>query len=62
VAAYIVSYVRIALLLGRDVEWRTALRERLAQAVNAVFGRDDPLKSLEAFFVKVTQGVGRKDV
>jgi len=62
VAADIDDYVRIALRLGRDREWRTALRERLAQAVNAVFGRDDPVKSLEAFFVKVTQGVGRKDV
>ena len=62
VAADVDDYVRIALRLGRDREWRTALREQLAQAVNAVFERDDPIKSLEAFFVKVTQGVGRKDV
>ncbi len=61
VAADIDDYVRIALRLGRDREWRAALRERLAQEVNAVFGRDDPVKSLEVFFVKVTQGVGRND-
>jgi len=62
VAADVADYLRIASRLGRDREWRTALRERLAQAVDAVFGRDDPIKSLEAFFVKATQGVGRKGV
>lgn len=62
VAADVDDYLRIASRLGRDREWRTALRERLAQAVNAVFGRDDSVKSLETFFVNVTQGVGRKDV
>jgi predicted O-linked N-acetylglucosamine transferase (SPINDLY family) len=62
VAADVADYLRIASRLGGDREWRTALRERLAQAVDAVFGRDDPIKSLEAFFVKATQGVGRKGV
>jgi protein O-GlcNAc transferase len=61
-AADIDDYVRIALRLGRAREWRAVLRERLAQQVDAVFGRDDPVKSLEAFFVKAAQGVGRKDV
>lgn len=62
VAADVDDYVRIALRLGRDREWRTALRERLAHTVDAVFGRDDPVKFLEAFFVEATQGAGRKDV
>jgi CRISPR-associated protein Csy1 len=62
VAADSDDYVRIALRLGRDPDWRVALRERLAQGVNAVFGRDDPVKSLEAFLVEVAQAVGRQDV
>lgn len=62
VAVDVADYLRIASRLGRDREWRTALRERLAQAVDAVFGRDDPVKSLEAFFVKAAQGGGRKGV
>lgn len=61
VAADVDDYVRVALRLGRDREWRAAVRDRLAQKVEAVFGRDDPVKSLEAFLGEAIHEVGRND-
>jgi CRISPR-associated protein Csy1 len=61
VAEDVDDYVRVALRLGQDHEWRAAVRERLLQKVDAVFGRDDPVKSLEDFLVEAIHEVGRSD-
>jgi CRISPR-associated protein Csy1 len=56
------DYVRIALRLGRDSQLRSVFRERLTDAVKTLFGRAEPVKSLELFLDAVIRPGFRTDV
>lgn len=55
IACDVEDFVRIAKRLGCDASWRDTLHKNLMQSVGGIFDRDEPIESLEAFFINVLQ-------
>lgn len=45
------EYVRIAIRLGRDREWREEISRRIKANTNRIFGKMEPIRDLERFFL-----------
>jgi predicted O-linked N-acetylglucosamine transferase (SPINDLY family) len=50
------DYVRIAVRLGRDAAWRSAVAARIEQRSAALFDRREPVEALEAFLEAAASG------
>jgi predicted O-linked N-acetylglucosamine transferase (SPINDLY family) len=44
------EYIDIAVRLGKDSQWRKAIKEKIQQRNNLLFGDSQPLKKLEEFY------------
>jgi protein O-GlcNAc transferase len=50
------DYVRIAARLGREPEWRTAVRQKMSEGKHLVFRDSEAIGALEGFLVRAARG------
>ncbi len=54
VAASEDDYIEIAVRLGREPDWRDAVRARMGERCDRIYDDETPIRALESFFLRVT--------